>query len=459
MCKGDQWSEVLQCFINTKPVPAMFQAILVQALSDKQLKLIFKTHAKVQYYRELTFSLTVSVLLRVVLRGKGSVRSAFMDLDRFPVSLTSFYNKLANTETAVCHGLVSDTADRLSEVLHHMPGALRTDPVSGLRLLTVDGNFLAGTQRRLKETRASTAAPLPGMSVVLREDRTGLLIRIHCEEDAYTNERSLFPHIIEWLIDNDLLLGDRNFCTIELICGVQKRNAKYLFRHHKGLHLQALSERKHVGTIDTGEVYEHQVRLSQAEDGPTSRCITIDLFDETQDGDEEIVLLSNVSAQEAPATLLADLYRRRWKIEHAFQELTDYLRCEVNTLAYPKAALFSFSVAVLAYNMFSVVKGAMASVHTQEKVEEELSDYAVAEQVADVHEGMRATLPTAVWEKFLKMTAKQLACWLHQTAKKVRWERFKKSKRGAKKPQKKEHQRGSPHCSSARLLAERTKKK
>jgi hypothetical protein len=371
--------------------------------------------------------------------------------------LTSLYNKLAHTETALCHGLVADTAQRMRGVLDNLQGSLRPDPVPGLRLLTVDGNVLAGTQHRLKETRNSPAAPLPGMSVALREDRSGLLIRLHCEEDAYTGERSLDQHILAWIADNDLLLGDRNFCMIELIVGVEIKKAFYLFRYHQGLHLRPLSERKHAGTIETGEVYEYQVRLSKDENGPLSRCIHIELFEATEDGDEEILLLTNLTTQQGDATLLADLYRRRWRIEHAFQELTDYLRCEVNTLAFPKAALFSFSLAVVAYNVFVVLKGALASVHGQEKVENELSEYAVAEQVADVYEGMRVALPAAAWVPFKRMTVEELARWLHQAAKKVRWERFRKSKRQAKKPVKKEPLRGSPHRSTARLLAQRLK--
>jgi hypothetical protein len=39
-----------------------------------------------------------------------------------------------------------------------------------------------------------------------------------------------------------------------------------------------------------------------------------------------------------------------WFIETAFQERTVHLACEVNTLGYPKAALFGFAVAVVAYN-------------------------------------------------------------------------------------------------------------
>ena len=59
---------------------------------------------------------------------------------------------------------------------------------------------------------------------------------------------------------------------------------------------------------------------------------------------------------------LAQLYGKRWTLETAFAELTCHLCCEVNTLGYPKAALFGFCVAVAAYNALAVVKAALRSV-------------------------------------------------------------------------------------------------
>jgi hypothetical protein len=47
----------------------------------------------------------------------------------------------------------------------------------------------------------------------------------------------------------------------------------------------------------------------------------------------------------------------------------------VNTLGYPKAALFAFCVALVAYNVLSTVKGALRSVHGEEKVADEVSGY------------------------------------------------------------------------------------
>jgi hypothetical protein len=59
----------------------------------------------------------------------------------------------------------------------------------------------------------------------------------------------------------------------------------------------------------------------------------------------------------------------------AFQTLTDVLRCEVKTLGYPRAALFSFATAVLAYNTYAVVRASLRAAHGAEAIKDKLSDY------------------------------------------------------------------------------------
>ena len=52
-----------------------------------------------------------------------------------------------------------------------------------------------------------------------------------------------------------------------------------------------------------------------------------------------------------------------------------YFHSEINTLGYPKAALFGFCLALVAYNMLAVVMAALRSVHGAECIDQELSLY------------------------------------------------------------------------------------
>ena len=79
------------------------------------------------------------------------------------------------------------------------------------------------------------------------------------------------------------------------------------------------------------------------------------------EGDQEIHLPTNLPSR-ISAVRVAEPYRKRWTLEHASNELTMHLRCEFNTLGYPKAALFAFCVAICSYNLLAAVKGASSAV-------------------------------------------------------------------------------------------------
>lgn len=449
---------VFERFVERAPACVMLRATLEHLFTDAVLDDLFARTAQIQYTRTLTFSAVSALLLRVVLRCKPSLRAAYRDQGSVPATLKAVYEKLQHIEPAVCQAVVAETAQRAAAVLDCWPGVRNPDPVPGLRLRVVDGNYLAGTEHRLAPLRGCGAAALPGMSIVLRDDRSGLVPRLLCREDAYTNERSLVADILSWVAADDLVVADRNFCTLDFLRGMSVRQAYFLVRHHQQLHLEPLGPRRRVGRTETGWVYEQPVRLGSPEEGLTCRCVIVALDQPTQDGETEIVLLSNVPAERADAIVLAEVYRRRWRVEHTFQELTDLLRCEVDTLGYPQAALFGFSLAVAAYNVLAILKGALASVQGRERVETELSSYALTEQVASTYEGMRIALPEACWTRFRHMTAAEFAAWLTTVAQRMPWARYRKSKRAPKKPSTIQRTQRGAHRSTARVLQNRHKR-
>jgi hypothetical protein len=188
------------------------------------------------------------------------------------------------------------------------------------------------------------------------------------------------------------------------------------------------------------------------------RRLTVVLDEPTRDGDEEIHLVSNVPVSDADACALAILYRQRWSLETAFQERTVHLACEVNTLSYPKAALFGFSVAVVAYNALAVGKASLRAVHGVQKVQEEVSSYYLAEEVAGTYRGMMIALPAEQWEVFRALSVSRLAKILKELAGRVRLAAFRKHPRGPKKASpKRRSDPKHPHVSTARILAQRKK--
>ena len=137
-----------------------------------------------------------------------------------------------------------------------------------------------------------------------------------------------------------------------------------------------------------------------------------------------------------------------------FQELEAHLHSEINTLGYPKAALFGFCVALVAYNVLAVVKAALRHIHGDETIDNELSGYYLAGNIARTYDGMMVAVEPEDWAVFHPMPLTQFAEVLVQLAANVKLVKFRKHRRGPKKPRpKRDKHAGQPHVSTAKLLA------
>src|SRR5512143_2550159 len=136
--------------------------------------------------------------------------------------------------------------------------------------------------------------------------------------------------------------------------------------------------------------------------------------------------------------------------------LATALASEIDTLAYPKAALFGLAVAVVTYNVLATAKAALAQVHGAETIEREFSDYYLAAELDAVAAGMTVALPTEHWQGFRTLPLTEFVAFLLTLAHNVRLARFRKHPRGPKKPQpKRSYDPKQPHVATARLLATR----
>jgi hypothetical protein len=440
--------DILNRFIGETPVAVMVRASLMRILNDTALNDLFNSHAEAQYTRDLTFSTVVDLMTDVVFTKFDSVHASYRHRSNVPVSITAVYDKLGHLETGISQALVGETASSMRDVILALPNA-PAESVPGLRLRTLDGNFLAGTDHRLGCLRDSGAAALPGMSLVVRDGRTGLLTDIIPYEDAYTSERAVHRDVMALVKANDLWLGDRNFCTNDYMTGIAERGAFFLIRHHQGAPLQALGRETRRERYSDCTISEQRVSVG----GLVCRCIIVRLVKPLADGTTVIRLLTNAPRKQLSARRAANLYRTRWKIETAFQELTVNLQCEINTLGYPKAALFGFALAIVSYNLLVVTRAALASGLSKKDVTEaDLSSYHFAVEVETTDRGMSIAVPLEAWEPFLRMSVKEFATWLHKTAQGLNWRRYRKNPRGPKKPRKVVRTRRGAHRSTARVL-------
>jgi IS4 transposase len=353
--------------------------------------------------------------------------------------------------------LVQHVSAKLLPVLRTL-GAGLPKLLPGYHVKILDGNHLAATEHRLHELRGLRAGPLPGQALVVLDPQWMLITDVLPCEDGHAQERALLTEVLSLVQRKDAWIGDRNFCTTDFVFGLASRKAFFLIRQHaQTLHWKRVGKQHYRGRSETGKVFEQTVELSN-EDGEimVARRITVELDKPTRDGDTAIHILTNIPAEDADALMIAELYRQRWTIETAFAEVAQVLANEIDTLAYPKAALFGFCVGLVAYNVLGVLKGALRAAHGTEKVEKEVSGYYLADEIAGTYRGMMIAIPTRHWSVFGKMDAATFGGVLKELAGTVRLAAFRKHPRGPKKTvTKKPVNKKQTHVATARLLEKR----
>jgi IS4 transposase len=455
-------NSVFERFVQDSPVAVMVRGLLEHVLAPASVDALFEMHAQNQYTRELLFSQVVDLMGQVVCGIYPSANAAYQkQRQQFSVSRTAVYDKLNGVESHVSAALTRHTAAKLTAVIRELGGAL-PDLLPGYRAKILDGNCLAKTEHRLQELRAVAAGPLPGKSLVVLDPALMLAIDVFPCEDGHTQERALLDQVLATVEANDLWIEDRNFCTLGFLFGVAERQACFVVRQHQKLPWAAVTERQYAGKCDDVEVWEEKVRLDHPETGePLSvRRLELRLPTPTRDGDRVIHVLTNLPARVANGSVVAGLYRKRWKIETLFQILESTLASEQTRLGYPKAGLFAFCVSLVAYNVLAVVRAALRSVHTREVVEENVSTYYLTNEIKGVYQGMMIALPEDEWQQFRDMNIAQLAVALKALARQADLSAYQRHPRGPKKPRPERiHYKDKPHVSTARLIANRRKQK
>ena len=170
------------------------------------------------------------------------------------------------------------------------------------------------------------------------------------------------------------------------------------------------------------------------------------------------MLLSNVPARDADALRLSGLYLERWTIERGFQTLTEVLRCEVDVLAYPKAALLCFCTALVGFNILAAVRSALRSIHGAEAVDRGVSSYHVMCEVRESYRGMLIALPPESWAPHRGLSLDGFAELLREIAAQANLRKYplthRKPKPNGKRSRSRRSKKGKNYA-TARILNQR----
>jgi Transposase DDE domain len=429
------FDEVFAPFIDESPVSVMFRGTLETAFAAERLDQVFENVAERQVCGELAFSTCADLLSLVVTRIQPSVNAAYRKKSKgIGVSVKSVYNKLAGIEPAVSESLVRETAADLKLTIEEINATL-PGPLTGYDVRIVDGNHLSGTQHRLKELRTIGDAPLPGHTVAVLNPHTELVEDIIVCRDGHANQKPLYLQLLDKVERGQCWIADRDYSTLDFMLGIAERKAYFVIRHHGGLKGEGVGRRRQVGRIDTGMVSEQDWRFTTAAgEELVVRRVTVKLDTPTRDGETELHLLTNLR-KKVGAKKITQAYASRWQVETAFAKLTKVLKCELNTLGYPEAALFGFCLAVVMYNVLSVVQGALRATHPEvatsstgtgvAQKQATFSFYYLADEISGVARGMTIAIPAQHWTStFANLTPKQFAKKLLWLARRVDVEAF-----------------------------------
>lgn len=443
--------KVFETFLQARPICVMARAILENLFQPQRHDALFENVATKQYTRTLLFSALIELMLAVVLSIEPSVYAGYRRRKKtLKVSDQAVYDKLDGLEPAVSAALVADSAQQAAALIDAI-GGRRKPWLKGCRTRILDGNAPSATEHRLECLRNTWAAPLPCKILDVIEPETGLSVHVFLTPDGHAQERSLLTEIVQVIEAKDLWIADRNFCTLMFLWALEARRAFAIIRQHGQLKGRLTGRRRLVGTGPSGKVYEQKIELTHEDQTHTWRRITVDLTTPTRDGDRQLHILSNLPAKTSGVEI-AKLYGRRWTIETLFYEVTQTLTCEINTLAYPRAALLVFCLALLAANAVAVIKAALRAVHG-ETAEEETSGYYLALEIEQTYDGMMVAIPPAEWVPLGRMTVKQFAKLLRKMAEQVDLSLYRKSVRGLKKPpSKKSRYKHGGHVSTHKRL-------
>ena len=442
-------------FAQARPIAVVAQMALRHVLDDRALQRVFRANAHAQREATIPFAALTQMMATVVLGQEPSVNAAIKKMfDTLGASHQAVYGKLQRVETSTSRGLVTDSYQRTRAVQQEL-GSIRRHDIAGYETRILDGNHLAATEHRLKETRDQTAAPLPGKTLVVYSPRYDAIVDCFPIEDGHAQERSALDAVLETVRARQLWVADRNFCTLKFLYGLAAAGATFVIRQHGQLVGPPRGQRRQIGTTETAVVSEQKFELP-AYDGSTLvvRYIVVALRQPTRDGDRQVVLLTNLP-RDIDALAIAEEYRKRWRIETVMHVLTETFRCEIKPLCYPKAALFGFALALVMYNAVSMVLAAIQAEQGRE-TRASLSRYYLALEIAQASDGMLVVLPASRWADLRDVSPERLAEQMRRIVRDMDLTYYRACPRGPKKPTpKRTHARRNVHVSTKKLLDQR----
>ncbi len=438
------------------PAATMFRSLFARFFSDQVLDEVFDQHRELQIESPLMFSHLVGMLVPVISGGSKSVNASHQ-ASGSPYSRQALYDKLKGVEAPVSQALLRKSAQELLTARSKTKTTYK-DIIPGYHAFIIDGKTYNATEHRLKESRTDARAPLPGRAIAILDTRNELFVDLECDPNAHRCERKIIEPMMKRLKPGALYLADRNFCDGNLLQAFYCAGANFIIRQHGACPswrtIPGRDVKQRGFDSQGGKVSEQRIEVQLADDSwKALRRITVRLSKPTRNGDTEIHILTNLPSS-VPARRIANAYCNRWTIETCFGYLSQALNAEIRSLCYPGAAGLCFSLALILFNMMSLIKSLLLK-HGKYSDRYEITDlsyYYLADEIARAHFTSDEMIDAEAWEQLATMTWSKFVSFLIRTAAHAELARYRKHPRGPTKPRPKRKFSGARHTATQKTL-------
>src|SRR5688572_9178014 len=316
-----------QELMRRSPLAASVSEISDFIFDDRLLSSIWEGHRGRCYQDVLKFEDFLRLMRDALVRHGGSAHQLFVELERDgaePVDESNFYRKLARTPVELSRALLRECTGRLAGLV---PAGAATGPelpgcFDGFEVIVGDGKKIRNAAKRLKPTRGYSGKLIGAKALVAMDVRGGMAVAMSDSLDGMANDVPLVPALMEQLrqtIAGPILsVWDRQFDDVRTLGRLSSRGGDAF--------LVRLKQRNHTYAVESGvqgvDAHGRAVRdevglLGKGEGGKGEGAMRVRRITLTRgDGEEDVVLLSNLLDREAFAAAdLLELYRRRWGIE------------------------------------------------------------------------------------------------------------------------------------------------
>ena len=366
-------------------------------LDDELCDAVFDAHRGRCYQDALRFATLVRVMREALMLHGGSANRAIADAvddGRLECAASGVYRKLANLPPDLSQAFLRRGTQRLTALAADGDGAARTLAAcfDNLDVIVIDGKQLKKAAKRLLATRAFTSGSLLGAKLLVALSlRSGLAVAMNASEDGEGNDVPLVGGLLEQLealrgggggggdgvatvaTRPFLFVADRQFADLNIPALFTAHDGDhFLLRCQKTLTFQPDPSRPAQSGVDEagrpftqawgwiGSTEDKRERVRRR----YVRRITLTRAGADED---DIILITDLLDDVAyPALDLLGLYRLRWTIEQAFQQVTEVFALDKLIGASPRGIIFQGALCLLIYNLTLTIKGYVAGAGQQQ---------------------------------------------------------------------------------------------